>query len=335
MPAKPKSKSPFPQPAAVLPGEADILANVIANLADHDAKLVYADWLEERDDPRGPLLREFVTAYRAGTKLPKVKSAPKPWRDLVAITLMGELRGSPLFAKGDRLLALARPAIVHDPTNAPEASLPVGTSKFGGRPDLPVGVEWPEYEGVALTFLGQYNLADLQVSPVARELPASGVLSLFCLRDEERDPGDFTKGTWRVFHFREAAELARRDFPDLPEYARPSHLPPSRLTFTEAQSLPNLYSPWKKELLRLVPANEDAETTLVNFVDPFQTDGLLGYPPTLGLNALGKKPVRQLVTIGDYAELDWIDGDVMYFVIAGDDLKRGLLDRARMNLETY
>ena len=67
MPAKPtKPKSAFSDPAAALPGEADILANVLADLSDHDAKLVYADWLEERDDPRGELLRKFVTAHRAG-----------------------------------------------------------------------------------------------------------------------------------------------------------------------------------------------------------------------------------------------------------------------------
>ena len=48
----------------MLPGEADVLANVLADLSDHDAKLVYADWLEERDDRRGPLLRKFVTAYQ-------------------------------------------------------------------------------------------------------------------------------------------------------------------------------------------------------------------------------------------------------------------------------
>ena len=81
----------FPKPAAVLSGEADILANVIANLTDDHAKLVYADWLEDHDDKRGPLLREFITAYRYGKKLPAVKSAPKPWRDLVGMTLLAKI----------------------------------------------------------------------------------------------------------------------------------------------------------------------------------------------------------------------------------------------------
>src|SRR5215475_9549945 len=108
----------FPKPTAVLPGETDILANVLADLSDHDAKLVYADWLEEHDDKRGPLLRKFVTAHRTGKKLP----APKT----------------------DALLAIVQPALTLDYVKAPEKSLAVGRSKFGGQPDLPASAEWPE-----------------------------------------------------------------------------------------------------------------------------------------------------------------------------------------------
>src|ERR1700744_4029910 len=97
MPPKPA----LPNPAATLPGEADILANVLTDLSDDHAKLVYADWLEERDDPRGPLLRKFVNAYRAGKKLPSVKSAPKPWCDLVGLTLIAKLRTTVLAPETD------------------------------------------------------------------------------------------------------------------------------------------------------------------------------------------------------------------------------------------
>ncbi len=131
MPHAPKPA--IPNPAAVLPGEADILASVLADLSDDTAKLVYADWLEDRDDPRGPLLRTFVTAFRAGKKLPPVNSAPKPWRDLVGITLMTSLHGTALAAHVDRLLALAKPALTIRVTRADEQSLPLGASKFGGR----------------------------------------------------------------------------------------------------------------------------------------------------------------------------------------------------------
>src|SRR5215207_4782273 len=143
MPTAPKSA--FPTPAAALPDEADILAKVIANLADHDAKLVYADWLEERDDPRGPLLRKFVTAYRAGKPLPAVKSAPEPWRELLGFRVVSELRETVLAPSTDAVLALAQPAITYKTAKAAENSLVVGASKFGGRPDLLPGTKWPRH----------------------------------------------------------------------------------------------------------------------------------------------------------------------------------------------
>ena len=129
----PAPKPAIPNPAATLPGEADILANVVANLADDHAKLVYADWLEDRDDPRGPLLRNFVTAYRAGKKLPAVKSAPQSWRDLVGITLIEQARPA-LARHTDTFLRLARPASTFEATQEPGANLEVGASKLGGLP---------------------------------------------------------------------------------------------------------------------------------------------------------------------------------------------------------
>src|SRR5436309_5755530 len=108
----------FPGPAAPLPGEADLLARVAADLRDDTAKLVYADWLEERDDPRGPLLRQFVTAFRAGQKLPPVKGFPKPWCDLVGITLLQGTRKAGLEEHADTFLQLARPALTFKSTKA-------------------------------------------------------------------------------------------------------------------------------------------------------------------------------------------------------------------------
>ena len=40
--------------------------------------LVYADWLEERDDSRGPLLRKFVNAFRSKKKHFEVREAFRP-----------------------------------------------------------------------------------------------------------------------------------------------------------------------------------------------------------------------------------------------------------------
>ena len=63
MPLKPRPA--FPQPAATVPARPTSSRGVVADLSDDTAKLVYADWLDERDDPRGQFLRDSVAAFRA------------------------------------------------------------------------------------------------------------------------------------------------------------------------------------------------------------------------------------------------------------------------------
>jgi uncharacterized protein (TIGR02996 family) len=319
MPAKPKS--PFPDPAATLAGEADILANVLADLSDHNAKLVYADWLEEHNDKRGPLLREFITAYRAGKKLPAVKSAPQPWRDLVGITLMLKVRGTALAPRVNELLALARPAISYKATFAAENTLPVGTSRFGGRPDLPTGNVWPTDNGVPLVFLMQFNLADLRVSPVARELPAAGLLSLFCRLGE-----NFDSTSWQLFYIPDMSSAVRHEDQPIEEFAKTG-----RYSFVEALTLPRPDSPWQKEVNRAVGSAADEYDELCYSMRDFR---LLGYPHTLEGDVLGAKSVRHLITIGGRDTPNWWPSDsLMYLTIPGADLKHTRFDRARATVQ--
>jgi uncharacterized protein (TIGR02996 family) len=329
MPAKPKPA--FPNPAARLPGELDILANVLVDLSDHDAKLVYADWLEEREDRRGPLLRNFITAYRAGKRLPAVKSAPKSWCALVGLPLMAKLRATALAPLANTILALAQPAITLGYERAPEHVLAVGSSKFGGRPDLPAGAKWPEYEDEPLTFLAQFNLADLRASPVARELPAAGLLSLFCLYDYGED---FEEGNWRLLFFPDAAGLLRHDqHPDLPEEYQAAS---ARLVFTEAPTLPHPESLLAKKLMRAIRAVDPKGTDYQDLRDGMGGDALLGHPCTFEGDVLGKKSVRHLLTVGDNSGNGWWpDGNMMYVTIPQDALKQGRFDRAKATLQCF
>jgi len=324
-----KAKPALPNPAAVLPGEADILANVIANLADHDAKLVYADWLEERDDPRGPLLRKFITAYQSGKKLPGVKWAPEPWRELVGITLMAGFRGTALDSQAGKLLSRALPALTFSSAIASERLLPIGVSKLGGCPDLPPTAKWPAFKGVPLSFLGQFNLAELSISPAARDLPNAGILSVFVTYDEEGGNDDYPKGSWRLFYFPDMTGLARRE-PDAtpPEVSFPS----CRLWFTEWLTLPHEESPWGKGLFDDAEA-ADAYADL--YVDRRLGDHLLGYSAPIQGDILGKKSMRHLLTIGgnDDTDWEWGDGGALYFTIPETDLEQGRFDRVRMEME--
>lgn len=99
-----------------------------------------------------------------------------------------------------------------------------GGTRFGGRPDVPRGFEWPAYEGEGmhgktakrpLSFVAQFDCAELARYDAERLLPDHGVLSFFYEMDSMRwgfDPKD--KGCARVYWFEDSAALEEADFPD-------------------------------------------------------------------------------------------------------------------------
>lgn len=66
-----------------------------------------------------------------------------------------------------------------DAFDAAVAALPLGASRFGGVPDLPPGVGWPERDGVPMELVAQLRLADVADLDPARRLPPRGSLLFF------------------------------------------------------------------------------------------------------------------------------------------------------------
>ena len=109
-----------------------------------------------------------------------------------------------------------------------------GGSRFGGRPDVPRGFEWPAYEGEGmhgktakrpLSFIAQFDCAELAKHDAERLLPDHGVLSFFYEMDTMRwgyDPKD--RGCARVYWFEDSAALEEAEFPDdlLEDYRFPA-----------------------------------------------------------------------------------------------------------------
>lgn len=323
-------KSAFPLPAAALPGEADVLANVLADLSDHDAKLVYADWLEEHGDKRGPLLRTFITAHRAGKKPPKVTDAPKPWQSLLGFPIFARARDTVLEDMLGDVFAVARPAIEYRTRKEAERGIPVGASKFGGRPDLPAGAKWPRFDDRPLSFLGQINLAELAASPVARKLPAAGLLSAFCAYDDDDGNDDFPKGSWRLFHTPDAAKLVRHELDaELPDESR---FPSCRVEFAETLSLPAPDSP-EGQSLNLDDAHP-AEDVYRDIYYNQCSNHLLGHVyPIQGYN--WKKGTRHLLTIDSNDQTGWGfgDGGALYFALSEDALAKKRFDLVKMDMD--
>ena len=118
-----------------------------------------------------------------------------------------------------RITAAARNAVRLDPKPA-GAPLGAGETKFGGRPDLPYGFEWPRFacedgETRPLAFLAQINLADVSAHGAGGLLPETGLLSFFY--ETETQPWGFTPddaGSARVYWFDCAGTLVPTDVPE-------------------------------------------------------------------------------------------------------------------------
>ncbi len=94
---------------------------------------------------------------------------------------MGQaLRQGTLSLVKDRVEALLQDSIRVIVTPADDAAIITGTSKLGGRPDLPADAEWPARGGNPLSLFAQFNLAE--VAPHDRQNPPAPGHALLLLR---------------------------------------------------------------------------------------------------------------------------------------------------------
>jgi uncharacterized protein YwqG/predicted DNA-binding protein (MmcQ/YjbR family) len=75
---------------------------------------------------------------------------------------------------------LSRRAMLLETAKGVESRMGVGQTKIGGQPDLPDGIEWPQFkDGKPLAFLAQLNLAEVASVTKLPGLAESGLLSFF------------------------------------------------------------------------------------------------------------------------------------------------------------
>jgi hypothetical protein len=111
------------------------------------------------------------------------------------------------------LMDHARPSIrVYTERVEDENSIPLGSSKIGGRPDLPRDMEWATAtysdKTISLLFVAQFDLAELKPYDEENLLPESGILYFFATR-----PWDDEKA--RLIYFDgDRSLLERKEFPE-------------------------------------------------------------------------------------------------------------------------
>ena len=315
--------------------ELALLTRIVEQPTNDLIRLVYSDWLEEQGDPRGVLLRRFVGAFQTKQELPALTDVPTAWADLTGLTITEVFVKSGLTELRDNLLALARPALRIEVSEAnfddpPPTPSELGTTRLGGDPDLPVGAEFPvSTVGPPHHFLAQLNTADLQGTVAGLAFPPSGLISIF------RPHSDGIKNP----------ELYLADFPGYVRYAtgdtplarfpRPTGLidPPAPfrpgLRLVETLRLPGEFRQWSGVTLSSDQASQ--------FDDVFPTNLggtayiLLGH---VTHGNIGEEPLKdrpdwvQLVLVPFFEGPDYGISDMsLSYHLPAADLKAGKFDR--------
>jgi hypothetical protein len=119
-----------------------------------------------------------------------------------------------LGALTDTIAPAARPAVILDRTLLTSEPQELGTTRLGGRPDLPAGVKWPRCRGYAQTFLAQLRMRDLPAE--AAELAGQDGTLLFFAHLDRVDGGwnqPFSGECMAVLHARTGTPLRRAAIP--------------------------------------------------------------------------------------------------------------------------
>lgn len=128
-----------------------------------------------------------------------------------------------------------------------EARHSVGATRFGGKPDVPAGFEWPYFEtdtiddkkvkSRPLAFLAQFNLSEISQYDTENLLPRSGTLAFFYELGSQRWGLDIKdKGCAKVFWFHEWEDLSPAEFPE--DLAEDFRLPAINITAKPEKSYP-------------------------------------------------------------------------------------------------
>ncbi len=160
-------------------------------------------------------------------KAPEKPAAPIKKRRTPALTLHTAMESGPLAPIAEKVRSWFRPGVVLTPKRLRGDWAPIGSSKSGGRPDLPTEVEWPRFRGTPMAFMLQLNLKDAADCAPDLGLPTAGLMSLFIARgddfpapsfysDANSDPGGcrviFTPESFSLTRVTEPADMPAEDY---------------------------------------------------------------------------------------------------------------------------
>jgi uncharacterized protein YwqG len=231
-------------------------------------------------------------------KIPRAHAPPKT--TIAEERALAEKAMAKLSAADKRKAKLLlRPAIRIYTKHATD--VPVGTSRFGGTPDLPAGMKWPTRGKTPLTFLAQLRLDELRPFDPDHVFPERGLLSIFL------DEHGYEEA--RVLHV-DAPALARAA---VPKKHRPFDL--ATVRFHTAFELPG--------------PNDTSPLAQVDLPRPKTRSQLLGWDGHFGYQKPLPANTRLLFRCesDQQANMNFGDAQDLHIRIADKDLAAGKLDR--------
>ncbi|WP_145271309.1 DUF1963 domain-containing protein [Planctomycetes bacterium SV_7m_r] len=347
LPSSPMPNQSSVARAAKLDGELDQLSEVVANLSDQKRMRKYADWLTSVDETRGKFLAAVVDAWEQGEgALPSDETIDMVWQKTCGITFLQKLREQKLDSVAPSIIAMARPALIIEPELA-DGEMPIGTSKYGGKPDVLDGFEWPSYEEKLHTFLGQIRLEEMKGTVAAQSLPDKGMLYFFVFDDPEetgQPAAEGAEGAWQVVYSPDAEGLTRLEPPKaFDEYNRVA--PECVIKFSETLDLPNINvydlerdywdqftSCRRAKAMGLNREHSDAYEAVIDALMPEREERshLVGWShPQVAADDPVDDGFRHLLTVASEEILEWCwaDGHQLYFSVSDDDFESQRFDR--------
>lgn len=167
--------------------EADLIGHIVNDMANDDKRLIYAKWLIKKKDPRGSFLEMFVKYYHRfnANILPNSSDYPDDWLEIVGVRIIERCIEYGWFDQLKTILGLAKPRVNMWTHFSDDSVISLGSTKFGGMPDLTPDIKWPMFDNQPQMFLGQINLSDLCKMQISHFLPSSGLLLFFVHYNED------------------------------------------------------------------------------------------------------------------------------------------------------
>lgn len=309
---------------ASVPLNGDVPEPLIQELIDHAYQVIVKFELQE--------IERRVMALR--------ERQPNGEEALFALTHLLELDH-----RRTEIRALVRPAINLVTSRTDESQLSLGQSKIGGHPDMPVGAEWPKWNGHALGFLAQINLAEISETVDRGPLPNTGLLLFFSILGRTESFESFWEledmsddGFSQVIYVSAESLLERLETPvDVTSWQACS------VRFHEFMTLP-WSDKWTRDPVLEQYAWLETEfenlTTLAEELSyvmrvPFG-HRLLGYaaPIQSAVTTLGERLMFVVDSDYDNAGMMWGDGGQIYFIIGEDALQRGDFSHVRADMQS-